>query len=96
MDLQILYFILGISGAVITILLSVIGIFLKMILKTINSLEQTTNILAKSVAVQEANQMNSGIGCLKTHTVIDTRLNEHSRRLNEHDKDLARLNPGKK
>lgn len=91
MDLQILYFILGISGAIIILLLTVIGFFLKMIVKIINSLEETVNRLIKSVTILETNDTNSGIGCIEKHTTITTRLNDHSKRLNDHEKQITQL-----
>lgn len=91
MELHILYYILGIAGAIIILLLGVIGFFLKMIVKVINSLEETVNRLIKTVAVIETTQQLNGSGCVDKHSVITTRLNDHAKRLNDHGEEIARL-----
>jgi len=91
MELHILYYILGIAGAIIILLLGVIGFFLKMIVKVINSLEETVNRLIKTVAIIETTQQLNGSGCTEKHSAITTRLNDHSKRLNEHGEEIAKL-----
>ena len=82
---QVIYqFVLSIAGVIVMILLAAIAYFLQKWINSTDSLTQSVNDLKTAVALLQRNQDNSDKTCVNKHTTIETRLNEHAKRLNEH------------
>jgi len=71
----------------ITILLGVIGFFLVKFIKSVESMEEAVDSLKITISVfTEKFSSNS-----KDHEVTERRLNEHAKRLDEHDRAITEL-----
>lgn len=82
---------ISIVGAVISLLLIIVGFFLKQHIGVVKELTKSVNILAKLVAVLENNHKNMIMGCNSKHFVIDTRLTKHGERLDSVDVEIAKI-----
>lgn len=89
-------FLLSIAGAIIVILLGVNGYFMKRWIDSTDLLTDSVNALKTTVALLQSNQGSSDRICAATHKVIETRLNDHASRLNEHGEAIAKLEGGQK
>lgn len=76
---------------IITVLLAIVGYFLGRQVNVIEKLTDVVGNLNVIVATLKTNQENSSANCTSRHAIIDKRLNAHSERLNEHDKEIAAL-----
>ena len=91
MEQRIYQFILSIAGVIVMILLGAIAYFLQKWINSTDSLTQSVNDLKTAVALLQTNQGNSDKMCGATHKIIETRLNEHAKRLNEHGEAIVEL-----
>ncbi len=83
-DYQILYLILSISGALILILLGIIGYFLKQQINASNALTNAVNGLNTNVIELQTLQD-------ERHPVTERRLNAHAERLDCMEKKIVRI-----
>ena len=74
-------------GIVIMTLLSIIAYFIKGIHTDFNLVKDDVSDMKLTINTLQANNKSHE----KDHTVIDTRLNAHSERLNVHDKELVAI-----
>lgn len=84
-------FIVTLAGAAITILLAIVGYFLKKQVTVTETLIKAVNALNLTVELIQNNQDNFTTNCGLKHSVIDTRLNKHSEKLSEHGEAIAEL-----
>lgn len=87
-DFETLKLTLWIASAIIALLLTaVIGVVVHLAKKQINVSEMLTNAVNKlTVAVSVLENQNKD-----RHPVIERRLNDHARRLDQHDKQIVRI-----
>jgi hypothetical protein len=87
-DIETLKLTLWIASAIIAFLLTaVIGVVVYLAKKQINVSEMLTNAVNKlTVAVSVLENQNKD-----RHPVIERRLNDHARRLDQHDKQIVRI-----
>ncbi|MDH5524538.1 MAG: hypothetical protein OEY01_11180 [Desulfobulbaceae bacterium] len=78
-------------GSLMSILLFIIGYFLKMQITVIEELTVSVNILSRTVAVLENKTENSMLNCDIKHNTIDSRLKRHGERLDVNEKEIAIL-----
>jgi hypothetical protein len=86
-------FILGISTAIAAIgwmIKSVIGVYAQLT-NSINKLNISITAMNGVLLSMQQNSDAFGEGCENRHSVVDKRLNAHSERLIEHEKDIAVL-----
>lgn len=83
--------ILAIAGTLITFLLTVIGYFLRRQIKATEILADLVATLNTSVELLKNNQGNFSANCNFRHEVIDKRLNNHSDKINRHEKEIGIL-----
>lgn len=83
-DVETLKLLITIAFSIIAILLSVVAYFLNRQIKSQEILTDAVNQLRTIVSVLQSQNDDR-------HPVIDRRLNDHSKRLDEHDKQLARI-----
>jgi len=83
--------IVSVIGGLLMILLFIIGFFLRQLYYVVKELTLSVNTLSKIVAVLENKNTNMALNCNSKHTIIDTRLTLHGVRLDEVDKDIARI-----
>jgi hypothetical protein len=84
-------FFISVCGIIIMILLTAIAYFLQKWISSTDSLTQSVNDLKTAVALLQTNQGNADRACGATHKIIELRLNEHAKRLNEHGEAIADL-----
>jgi hypothetical protein len=85
--------ILGITtaiGAVGWMIKSVIGVY-GQLTDSINKLNISITAMNGVLLSMQQSSDDFGEGCKNRHETVDNRLNAHSARLNEHDKDIAIL-----
>ncbi|MDP2060675.1 MAG: hypothetical protein Q8J97_13115 [Flavobacteriaceae bacterium] len=98
MTTELYSFILTLAGVAISLLLAVIGYFLKKnadatdkyVLVTEN-LTKAVNSLNITVQLLENSQANLVSNSSMQHEIIDKRLNAHSEKINEHSEEIATL-----
>ena len=83
--------ILSLAGSTIVALLTVIGYFLRRQIKATEILSDLVATLNTSVELLKNNQGNFSANCSFRHDVIDKRLNSHSDKINQHEKEIAVL-----
>lgn len=88
-------FFISVAGAIIMLLLAAIAYFVKEWIKSTRSLADAVIELKLTIALLQTNQGNSAINCNGKHQVIDLRLNEHAKRLNEHGEAIAEMQANK-
>ena len=99
MNATLFNFFLSIAGILIMLLVTVVAYFLKQWLENASKqwLDSTTaltnavNKLETAVAVITSNQGTSEKACTATHQLINTRLNAHSEKINEHGEAIIEL-----
>lgn len=84
-------FILTVSGAIITFLLTGIGYFLRKQIKATEILSELVATLNTSVELLKNNQGNFTANCTFRHDVINKRLDGHSEKINRHEKEIGIL-----
>src|SRR3989304_8928768 len=91
MNEQIATFLFSIAGAVIMLLLGGNAYFLKRWIDSTDALTSSVNDLKTTVALLQTNQGNSDKVCSTTHQIIDTRLKNHSDKIQEHSEAIIDL-----
>ena len=99
MNDEIYRFILSVVGILLTGLFVIIGYFIKQwverssaqMIESNASLTEAVNELTTAVALLKNNQGNSEKFCTQQHKIIDNRLADHSKRLNEHSEAITEL-----
>ena len=84
-------YILGLSGGLISILLIIIGFFLRQQINATKSLTESVNLLKTSVEVLKASQSSYSENERERHEVIERRLNNHHDTLSDHEKRILKL-----
>jgi len=79
------------AGALIIILLAIIGFFLRQQISVIQILTDTVNALKTSMEIVHVNEENLKTSCGLKHAVLDRRLDSHSVRLDKIDISVAQL-----
>jgi hypothetical protein len=87
-----------IGGGILTLLFFFASFYFNRSIKAYDDLSASVNKLQLTLtglngiilSIQEKNDMLQG-SCKDRHSIVDTRLNEHSKRLDEHDKQITRL-----
>lgn len=82
---------LTVAGAIIMVLLSAIAYFMKKWIESTDALTCSVNELKTAFALMQSNVSNADRSCSLKHTVVDKRLDEHSRKINWHEKEITRL-----
>lgn len=82
LNIESLTYILWIAGAVITILLAVIGCFLRMQAEASQNLAKSVSELTVAVNVLQSQSQDR-------HPVTERRLNEHAKRLDDHERRIT-------
>lgn len=85
---QVYITLLSISGAIILLLISVLGYFLHRIIKVVDNFDLTLRNFSEDYATTKERINNSSVNCREKHEIINHRLNEHGSRLDEHEKDI--------
>jgi len=80
-----------IGGSIITLLLIIVGFFLRQHINVVRELITSVDNLSRLVAILENNAKNSTLSCNQKHMIIDKRLTKHGERIDEIDKDIARI-----
>ncbi len=80
-----------IAWPIIILLLGVIGFFLKQLIREIKEMNISIGKLTTVTKVQEKDFSNLKEGCYQKHIIVDNRLNEHAKRLDDHDRNIAVL-----
>ena len=91
MDAEFAKYLLMVAGALIVLLLGIIGYFLSKHIGVTEELTRSVNALNVTVGLLQNNQMNSSVNCNLTHVSINTRLNAHSAKLSEHETAITEL-----
>lgn len=99
MNPEIYRFILSVVGVILIGLFTIIGYAIKQwfersssqMIETTASLTEAVNELTTAVALLKNNQGNNEKFCTQQHKVIDNRINDHSKRLNEHSEAITKL-----
>ncbi len=89
--MTILELLLGLIGSIISVLLIIVGFFLKQHIGVVRELTKSVNILSQMVAVLENNNKNMVLGCNSKHFIIDSRLTKHGERIDDIDVEIARI-----
>jgi len=87
-------FFISVAGVIIMLLLAAIAYFLQKWISSTDMLTESVHELKTAVALLQTNQGNAGRMCDTTHKTIDNRLNDHSKRLNEHGEAIVKLQAG--
>lgn len=83
--------VIAIAGTIILILLSVVGYFIQNNIKLTKNIQDTVVELKSLISLIQEKQMNDKDNLNDFKNITATRLNDHSKRLNEHDRELERL-----
>lgn len=81
-DLESLKILVGLAGIVISILLAVVAYFLKQQGEASKALTEAVNQLKTAVVVLQEQSKEK-------HPIFDRRLNEHSRKIEDHEKRIT-------
>lgn len=81
MDLEIANIVLGLAGAIIMLLLTIIGFFLKSLHTSIKLLESTVNELVTAIEVDKMRSESGANLCKEKHKQIDVRFADVDRRI---------------
>lgn len=84
---MIVQIVLSIIGAVIMLLLAVVGYFLKDVISELRKLQETTIKLNTIIAVVQEQIRNQK----DDNNLVERRLNNHSERIDCHDKEITML-----
>lgn len=90
-DVETLKFALYVSGAMISMLLVIVGFFMAQQFKVIKTLQGTVNELAEVVAVIKNKQTWDRESCIFKHKAIDKKLEDHDKRLDKNENRITRL-----
>ena len=80
--------ILSIAGAVMMIMTGIIGFFLQQLLKKVDVMANTIESILERFAASSSDFKNLTGNCATKHDLINTRLNDHSKRISETEKDI--------
>ena len=78
---DVLTMVLSVSGAVIMILLGLIGFFLRNLYTTIKTLESTVNSLVMFMEVEKMQTSISGENCKTKHVEIERKFDNYEKRI---------------
>jgi hypothetical protein len=84
--------ILSISGILITMLLAIIGFFLKRQVSVVECLTDSVNALNVSMEVVRNNEINYKVNCGTRHSGINKTLETHQNRLEDQKTAIAIIN----
>lgn len=84
---MIVQIVLSIIGAVIMLLLAVVGFFLKDVISELRKLQETTIKLNTIIAVVQEQIRNQK----EDNNFVERTLNHHSERIDCHEKDITKL-----
>lgn len=82
---------LTIAGAIISVLLAIIGYFLNKHVNVTEALTEAVNSLNITVKLLENSQANIVAASNSEHKIIDNRLDKHSEKLHEHGEAIVEL-----
>ncbi len=91
MDTATSQFILGMSGAIIVLLLSVLSYFLRQIIRTVSSLRDIVLDLKSMVSLQKADLEHFKTSCDSRFSYISSNLGEINDKLNQHQDSITVL-----
>jgi outer membrane murein-binding lipoprotein Lpp len=91
MDTEIYKLLLAIAGTLIVLLLGIIGFFLQKHIKVIELLATAVNALNVTVKLLQNDQQNTRSNCTTSHKVVNSRLNAHAAKLQEHGTAITEL-----
>lgn len=87
MNEQLFYWVISMSGVIISLLLVVIGFFLTKFIKSVDDMQSSVEALNVAISAFSEKFISNS----KEHEVTERRLNEHSRRIDEHEICITRL-----
>lgn len=90
-DLETMKLAFWIASVIITILIAIVGFFLTQQFRLLKTVAETVNNLKTIVEVIKSRQLGDGEFCRLKHHVIDKRLQEHGKRLDEDEVEIARI-----
>lgn len=85
MNETLFFWILGVVGAIILILLGIIGYFLANNVQALKDVEKAVHTLDKSLGIINERTNNNE----NEHNTFSHRLNEHSKQLHDQEKEIA-------
>jgi len=83
--------ILSVTSALLMLMLGIVAFFVKGLISSSKSVETAVNQLNISVATERTRSDDFRVSCDKTHEVVTSRLNDHRRRLDDHEKKITKL-----
>ena len=89
--MEIFNIIMGVLGGIISLLMVVIGYFLRQQIGVINALTKSVQALTTAMAVMRNKTENSVLNCGYKHSVIDKRLDSHGNSIRHIEEDVAIL-----
>jgi hypothetical protein len=92
MDNITLSIIISCAGTILIIMLGIIGVFLKRLLLKFDEMANTIENILNRLAASSSNFRNLTDNCKDKHEIINTRLNEHSKRIAQSEKDIIKIN----
>ncbi len=95
MDNITLSIIVSSAGAILILMLGIIGVFLKRLLIKFDEMANTIESILNRLAASSSNFRNLTDNCKDKHELINTRLNEHSKRIAQNEKDIIQINSKK-
>ena len=91
MDILLLKILVPLIGGIISILLVVVGFFLRQHINVVRELIKSVDTLSKVVAVLENNGKNATLNSNQRHFTIDVRLKTHGEHLDAIDIEIAKI-----
>ena len=83
--------ILSVASALIMLMLGIVAFFVKGLISSSKAVETAVNSLTISVATDRTRSEDFRASCDRTHDVVTNRLNDHRRRLDDHEKKITTL-----
>jgi len=78
-------------GAIIVLLISIIGYFLNKWIRAIEGLTDAVGSLKVIIGIIQNNQTNFSESCNYKHSIIDNRLKKHSEKLEEFTDEITKV-----
>lgn len=91
MNEQTFIILLSIAGSIILLLIGVLGYFLKQNVALLKELNISFQTFREDYATTKERVVNLQGNCKEKHDTINVRLNEHGKRLDNHEKDIEVL-----
>ena len=89
--MELVDFIISVSGALVILLLAIIGYFMRKQIAVTEGLTASVNALNTTVQVMRNNESNMLLNCSSRHSVVDRRFDAHSERDKGHLKAIEDL-----